>query len=253
MSLNPEIRDQAYQFFIEEAEELLQVLEDGLVTLKQDRSTSKVHELMRAAHSLKGGAASVELDTIKLIAHRLEDFFKALYSDKINFDDQLENLFLKAFDGLRDPLVEQMEAGDFDEEEALLTVAPVFDQLEEILGEALKEADSYIPSANDLGVDIVESIFDIDVQQSLDHLVSVTNSPNQFDVAQELNEQLEVLSGFAELFNLSGFGEIIELGIIAVNNSPERAIEITQLVIDCLLYTSPSPRDLSTSRMPSSA
>ena len=30
-------------------------------------------------------------------------------------------------------------------------------------------------------------------------------------------------------------------------------IERNDLIIDCLLYTSPSPRDLSTSRMPSSA
>ena len=32
------------------------------------------------------------------------------------------------------------------------------------------------------------------------------------------------------------------------------ALAVTKgLVMDCLLYTSPSPRDLSTSRMPSSA
>ena len=30
-------------------------------------------------------------------------------------------------------------------------------------------------------------------------------------------------------------------------------VEIRSLWMDCLLYTSPSPRDLSTSRMPSSA
>ena len=34
---------------------------------------------------------------------------------------------------------------------------------------------------------------------------------------------------------------------------PQSPREISQLVKDCLLYTSPSPRDLSTSRMPSSA
>jgi len=33
----------------------------------------------------------------------------------------------------------------------------------------------------------------------------------------------------------------------------ERVSEETLLLFDCLLYTSPSPRDLSTSRMPSSA
>ena len=31
------------------------------------------------------------------------------------------------------------------------------------------------------------------------------------------------------------------------------AVEILHVQMDCLLYTSPSPRDLSTSRMPSSA
>ncbi len=234
MSLNPDIRDRAYQFFIEEAQELLQVLENGLLTLKEDRSTSKVHELMRAAHSIKGGAASVELDTITLIAHRLEDFFKALYSEKVEFDATLEGLLLQAYDGLREPLTEQMEMGSFDGETALSNVQPVFDRLEEILGDALKEADSYIPSATDLGVDIVASIFEIDVQQSLDRLSTVIDNPEQFDVARELKEQLEVLGGFAELFTLPGFSEIIDLGVIAIANSPQRALEITQVLVrDC--------------------
>ena len=78
MSLSPEIRDQAYQFFIEEAAELLHIIEMGLLDLRNERSTAKIHEVMRAAHSIKGGAASVELDTIKAIAHRLESIFKAL-------------------------------------------------------------------------------------------------------------------------------------------------------------------------------
>ena len=32
-----------------------------------------------------------------------------------------------------------------------------------------------------------------------------------------------------------------------------KMIYTTDVIVDCLLYTSPSPRDLSTSRMPSSA
>ena len=234
MSLNPDIRDQAYQFFIEEAQELLQVLENGLLNLKDDHSTSKVHELMRAAHSIKGGAASVELETIKLIAHRLEDFFKALYSEKVDFDAELEGLLLKAYDGLREPLTEQMEFGSFDEESALLNVEPTFEELEEILGDALKEADNYIPSATDLGVDIVASIFEIDVQQSLDRLANAIDNYEQFDVSQELKDQLEVLGGFAELFTLPGFSEIIDFGSQAIANKPDRGLEIAKIIVnDC--------------------
>ena len=43
--------------------------------------------------------------------------------------------------------------------------------------------------------------------------------------------------------------------MIQVTGSPEEAEEVVQeaFIRACLLYTSPSPRDLSTSRMPSSA
>ncbi|MGK7895984.1 MAG: response regulator [Xenococcus sp. (in: cyanobacteria)] len=234
MSLNPDIRDQAYQFFIEEAQELLQVLEDGLLHLKEDHSTPKVHELMRAAHSIKGGAASVELHGIKKLAHRLEDFFKALYSDTVEFDDHLESLLLQGYDCLRNPLNEQIATGTFDEELALTTAEPIFEQLAEILAEALQEGESYIPSATDLGVDIVASIFEIDVAQSLEHLLQVLSNPEDFDVAEELQTQIEVLTGFAELFHLSGFNEIIDLANQVVTQNPDNALEITKIIVaDC--------------------
>jgi chemotaxis family two-component system sensor histidine kinase/response regulator PixL len=83
MAINPDIRDQAYQFFIEEAPELLQVIEAGLLTLNQEHSTGKVHSLMRAAHSLKGGASSVGLDG-KLAVTSLRLF--AFAPDRTNYD-----------------------------------------------------------------------------------------------------------------------------------------------------------------------
>ncbi len=234
MSLNPDIRDQAYQFFIEEAQELLQVLEDGLLHLQEDHSTPKVHELMRAAHSIKGGAASVELHGIKKLAHRLEDFFKALYSETVEFDDQLESLLLQGYDCLRHPLNEQIATGAFDEESALAAAEPIFEQLAELLAEALQEGESYIPSATDLGVDIVASIFEIDVAQCLEHLNQVLSNPEDFDVAEELQTQIEMLAGFAELFNLSGFNEIIELANQVLAQDPGNALEIAKiLVTDC--------------------
>ena len=236
MSLNPDIRDQAYQFFIEEAQELLQVLEVGLLDLRQDHSISKVHELMRAAHSIKGGAASVELSGIELLAHRLEDFFKALYSDQVEFDAELESLLLQGYDCLSHPLTEQIETGTFDEEAALLAAEPVFAALEVRLEEALKNADSYIPSSSDLGVDIVASIFEVDVVQGLEHLKLVaTNAPN-YDPAGELQGQLEVFAGFAELFNLPGFSEIVQTAQTALAQSPHLAVEIINATVaDCTI------------------
>ena len=234
MSLNPDIRDQAYQFFVEEAQELLQVLETGLLDLRQDHSTPKVHELMRAAHSIKGGAASVELSAIGLLAHRLEDFFKALYSDEVDIDAELENLLLRGYDCLSQPLLEQIEAGAFDEEAALLNAEPVFAALEERLAEALENADNYIPSSNDLGVDIVSSIFEVDVVQALDRLEAVIQNPSDYDPAAELEQTLEMFAGFAELFNLPGFTDIVQTARSALQSHPDRTIDIIRATVaDC--------------------
>lgn len=231
MTLNPDIRDQAYQFFIEEAPELLQVIESGLLTLRQERDTAKVHAIMRAAHSLKGGAASVELDEIKTLAHRLENIFKALYNETIDIDTDLESQLLQAYDCLRLPLMEQITTGAFDTEQALTLAEPIFAQIEAGLGDALTQADNYIPSSSELGVDMALSIFEVDVAQGLEHLAQVIAEPSGYEVAGELRAQAEVFLGFAELLNQPGFGAIAATAIAALNANPEYALEITELAL----------------------
>ena len=135
MAIDADIRDHAYQFFIQEAPELLQLIESELLTVKSDRSISKVHNMMRAAHSLKGGAASVGLDTIKTLAHSLEDIFKALHHEELVIDDKVEGLLLQAYDCLRVPLIEQLETGYFDPEQAMTNAEPVFAQIEAQFGD----------------------------------------------------------------------------------------------------------------------
>jgi chemotaxis family two-component system sensor histidine kinase/response regulator PixL len=229
--MNPEIRDQAYQFFIEEAPELLQMIETGLLNLKEERSKSTVHEIMRAAHSIKGGAASVELNTIKILSHRLEDIFKALYDETVIIDDDLETLLLQAYDLLRNPLEEQMEMGSFDEEKAIETAMPVFEAIEAILGDSMAQGEQYIPSSADLGIDIVSSLFEVDVAQGLEQIEKAIASNDNEQIAQELRNQGDVFGGFAELLGLPGFGEIVKTMIQALEQFPEQGLTIGQLAL----------------------
>ena len=231
MSINPAIRDQAYRFFIEEAPELLQAIEAGLLTLKQERSIAKVHDLMRAAHSIKGGAASVELDAIATLAHRLETIFKALYNDDLEIDTELEDGLLNAYDCLRLPLMEQIASGIFDATQALALADPIFSRIEEQLGEAFTQAENYLPSSADLGIDVAVSLFEIDVAEGLDRLATVLARPQDYEVAGELLAQAEVFSGFAELLNLPGFGAIAQSAIAALTARPDRALDITQVAL----------------------
>lgn len=232
MTIDPDIRDQAYQFFIEEASELLDIIETGLLDLRPDVTVAKVHEIMRAAHSIKGGAASVDLDTIKTIAHRLEDAFKALYSDTIVLDAKLETLLLRAYDCLRHPLQSQIETGTYNEKQALAAFELVFSELEDCLGPAaLNVADSFMPSAIDLGVDIVASIFEVDVAEVLKQLQEVCTHPQNYDCGEELQIQLEVLAGFAELVELPGFTAIMNTAQTAAGQNFNQPLPVIEQVL----------------------
>ncbi|MEC4686675.1 MAG: response regulator [Nitrospirota bacterium] len=66
-------------FFLAEAEEHLVVLEKGFLELEKNPSElSEMQELFRAAHSLKGSAALVKLDTTSKVAHNLEDVLESI-------------------------------------------------------------------------------------------------------------------------------------------------------------------------------
>jgi chemotaxis family two-component system sensor histidine kinase/response regulator PixL len=230
MTINANIRDRAYQFFIEEAPELLHTLESNLLTLSQARNASTVHSLMRAAHSIKGGAASVGLTDIASLAHRLENIFKALYSETLEIDQRLEDDLLRAFDCLRLPLMEQITTGSF-QPSALTTADRLFDQLETRLGDALLRTETYVPSAADLGVDMITSIFEVDVAQGLDRLTTVLENPQEQEIAGELRAQAEVFAGFAELLNLPTFGAIATATQQALNTNPDQVLEIAYLAL----------------------
>ncbi|MBL1209063.1 MAG: response regulator [Geminocystis sp. GBBB08] len=223
--------DQSYSFFVEEAPELLEIIENGLLTLREERNTAKIHEIMRAAHSLKGGSASVGLEAIKTISHQLEDIFKVLYDPNIDFDTELESWILEGFDCLRNALTQQIETGSYNSQQALTTAKEIWEKISGKLGTALSRVDDYIPSSSDLGVDIVQSMFEVDVQEELQRLKDVVKNPTSQPLAGELRATLEVFSGFGEMLALTGFAEIAKLGLMAIEKNPTYALTIIQIII----------------------
>ncbi len=223
--------DRAYHFFMEEAPELLHSIEFGLLTLREERTTAKVHEIMRAAHSIKGGAATVGLEAIKTIAHKLEDIFKALYNEDVLIDNELESWLLEGYDCLRNPLMEQLETSRYNPSAALAIAEPVWTKIESRLGDSLKRADDYIPSSSDLGIDIVASMFEVDVEQELEQLRSLVSLPDKQPLSGALRATLEVFAGFGEMLNLPGFAQIAQQGLVALEQNPGRVLEIMKVII----------------------
>jgi two-component system, chemotaxis family, sensor histidine kinase and response regulator PixL len=231
MLIDSNIRDQAYQFFIQESMEFLQMLEEGLLNLQQEHDTPHIHAIMRAAHSIKGGAASVGLEAIKKIAHQMEDVLRALYKDTVVIDAELEELLLHAYDCLRTPLIQQIQTGENEGEKWLAQSEVIFEQLVERLGDAML-GESELPTAAELGIDIVQVIFSSDVEEGIKRLEKVLADPAHPEIGGELRAQCQVFLGLGELVNLPGFVAIANASVAALDAHPAEARSITQVAMD---------------------
>ncbi|NQU15410.1 MAG: Hpt domain-containing protein, partial [Desulfobacteraceae bacterium] len=85
--------------FRTEVETYVAILNDGLLALENDPSaTDRLEALMRAAHSIKGGARIVELDQAVKVAHSMEDCFVAAQKGQISLGSDQIDILLKGVD-----------------------------------------------------------------------------------------------------------------------------------------------------------
>ncbi len=231
MVSNSKIREQTYAYFLTEAQDLLRTIEQHLLTLRQSRTPAQVHELMRSAHTLKGAAASVGFDSIKSIAHSLEEVFKALYKPEVNIDAELEALLFEAYECLRVPLARAI-AGESSQDAALVTKSAdaVFARIKAKLGQHF-DPGAALPTSADLGFDIVRSLFETGVRERLEQLENALNTQNTTTIAQVLQTQADVFVGLAESLNLPGFGAIAQNATVALRQHPNQAVEIAQAAL----------------------
>ncbi|MBW4644949.1 MAG: hybrid sensor histidine kinase/response regulator [Goleter apudmare HA4340-LM2] len=234
MIIDEEIRKQGYIYFLAEAPELLETIEQELFSLSEDFSISRVHNLMRATHTLKGGAANVGLEIINTIAHSLEDVFKALYNPDLVTDDELQTFILQAYECLRLAITAELTGSTIDGEEVIQRATSVFTQLQAKLGDAFG-ADHQIPTSEELGFDIVQSIFEVGVQQRLESIAeALGNQINNTELINLLSSQAEVFIGLAESLNLPGFGAIAQTILAAITANPHAARQIGEVALSDL-------------------
>ena len=181
-------------YFIEEAEDHLNTIEQGLLSLQSTiEDTETVNEVLRAAHSIKGGAAMLGLYSIQKTAHRLEDFIKILQESPLKADYQLESLFLSVFDTLK-TLIEQL-TGAFGLTDEIATsimsnAEPFFSELNKTLSKLVEGSQSSnLTAVETINVKEVrqrkplEEATDLGVQEKADINKSDTRQVNNSNLA----------------------------------------------------------------------
>ena len=261
------IDPETYQYFLGEAQDLLQVIEQHLLALTPNKPKNQLYDLMRATHTLKGAAANVRQETIKSVAHYLEDVFRAMLAPEATIDTELETLLFEGYQCLRMALTAEI-TGEFSKNTEIINrAAGVFAKLQAKLGDCF-DYQASLPTSAELGFDIVQSIFEVGVKQRIDHLASLlqvdrldvvrvraaeaeghatrTALPKAWpkgqgseglqvgrltEIAETLREQAEIFVGLGESLNLPGFKAIAENTLTALDANPEQVMAIAKIAL----------------------
>ena len=225
--------------FLEEAQEYLNTIESvilGAATTRIDNQ--KLDAILRAAHSIKGGAAMMGFQTLSHLAHRLEDFFKVLKVQQHLIESELESLLLGAVDCLSQTIalhrqgVGEQGCTNVLDQEWLNHANSVFEQLHQLIGEpACFDEDAAAPQLSEDGQDMVATIFETEVEGCLQRLESVLAAPEKPCLFEELSIMAQELGGLGEMLQLNAFTNLCESITQHLEATPDRVEEIARLAL----------------------
>ena len=88
--------------FFAEAEQQVETLESNILIIENDPGNHEaVDEIFRAAHTLKGGSATVEMTELSTFTHKVEDVLDEIRSDRLSVDEAVVDVLLSSIDVIK--------------------------------------------------------------------------------------------------------------------------------------------------------
>jgi len=103
--------------FFAEAEQQVEQLESNVLVIENDPANHEaIDEIFRAAHTLKGGSATVEMMELSTFTHSVEDVLDEIRSDRLAVDEDFVDLLLTSIDVIK-AMLESRRGGTVYEED----------------------------------------------------------------------------------------------------------------------------------------
>lgn len=242
-------------YFLEEAREHLNTIEQGLLNLQTTLEDSEmINEVFRAAHSIKGGAAMLGLSSIQHTSHRLEDCFKILKENPIQVDQKLESLLLDVCDTLK-ALIENLgNPFGLSEEKAQALMSktePVLKWLNDHIETLLKQGNSGVKNLNNLPtthLQVETSVppqkppivtgqhqdwknFQAQVLEILREMLQQFKQTNLEISRKNLQKCCHQLSKIGRDLNLSNWCSLCESAALAISNPNNSYLTLAKIII----------------------
>lgn len=220
--------------FLEEATDYLNTLESLLLEINTSKriELESINAAMRAAHSIKGGAAMMGFRVLSDLAHKLEDAFKVLKTQKnsLELDNYLQSLLLSSVDWLRQIVELLIKGNNLDHSWLKQFCYPVFEELHERLGEPTPEDFTTLLSSED-DQEIIRLLFETEVEEYLKNLEARLKSSNKSSLGSELLMMANELGGLGEMLQITAFNQLCKSVNSYLKSYPDNCVKIADLAL----------------------
>lgn len=101
--------------FFSEAEQQVENLESNILVIENDPSNREaIDEIFRAAHTLKGGSATVEMTELSGFTHVVEDLLDEIRSDRVDVTGPVVDILLSSIDVIKAMLEARQDGSIYD-------------------------------------------------------------------------------------------------------------------------------------------
>lgn len=227
--LDPNNEELLKDFYVE-AELQVEGLEQNILVLENDPGNKDaVDEIFRAAHTLKGAAATVQMNELATFTHLVEDVLDEIRSGNIRIDENVIDVLLDSIDVIKAMLEARSSGGVYEED-----ISSTKDNLHKILnGEKAAPAESEVSeekseedkkSAADVktgslseydilelleSADEGETVYEIKVSFNEDHPMNTVGAIQVFAALKGAGMVLKTVPDFDKLYDDIFFPEVL--------------------------------------------
>lgn len=195
---NSEYKD----MFIEEAREHLTTLNQSLLDFEQNPDDEDaLNKIFRAAHTIKGMAATLNYDSIQHLSHKTEDTLDLIRQHKINVDSNVVDLIFDCFDGI-EAMVEDIASNDATDYD----INSLIDQLEKYLNSTpqVKESNKSSSKSEKIALNFPKK-----VNETILRYLEQEQSVYALHITVDKHCQMKSIRAYLLLKKLSDTGDII--------------------------------------------
>ncbi len=178
-----------FEEFIQEAEEILENLDQELIELENDPTNKDLlNQIFRGMHTLKGGAGFLGLESVISLAHVIESIFDKLRNDEMSLDSNKMDLILEGIDILKNSIETLKSDNEIPDTSDIQDILDKLHALlegkeEQVAAPVQEEQDEPQPQQEDQQIEI---LFKEGVDESLQRLIREYPDKNLAEILDEL-------------------------------------------------------------------